>query len=260
MTLDIRARRAGEAVRASTRQVNPMTQLVELKRESDVRRRTRFTAATATALVLVVTAAWLLASQPWKGATGMGPATPRPTVSTVPAEPVTVGSKMRPAVTATVPRDWYVVCDCSYVELTTFGAPVITMIRLTQVFDPATGRAIAAPADYPGWLRTHPWLTLTAQRTVRVDGMQAAQLTLSVRPNATSRDPAQPMLRFARVAGPEVMQPYALHSPGDVLIETVLTVHGQRVLVSGFGGTTATPQDVRNVQRGMDEFLASIRT
>jgi predicted YcjX-like family ATPase len=67
------------------------------------------------------------------------------------------------------------------------------------------------------------------------------------------------MLRFASVAGSEVLQPYALHAPGDVFTETLLTVHGQRVLVSAFGGTTGTPQDVQDVQQALDQFLASIR-
>jgi len=259
MTLDMRARRAGDAVRASVREVNPMTELLELQRESDLRGRARSAVVMATAAVLVVTAAWLVAVQPWKGA-GVGPASPQPTVSTSPAAPVIVGSKLRPALTATVPPDWFVVCDCSYVEMAGFDTPVITVSPLTQVFDPATGRGTAAPADYVGWLRAHPWLTLVSQRTVSVDGIEAPQLTLSVRQSATSTDPAQPFLRFASVAGPEVVQPYALQSPGDVFTETVLTLHGKRLLVRAFGGTTATPQDVETVQKALSGFLASIRT
>jgi hypothetical protein len=259
MTLDMRARRAGDAVRASTREVNPMAHLAELQRESDLRTRARSAVAMTAAAVLVVTAAWLVATQPWR-TTGIGPATPRPTGWTSPAGPVTVGSQLRPSLTATAPRDWFVVCDCSYVELTAFGSPVITVSPLTQVFDPATGRGIAAPADYMGWLRAHPWLSVISQRTVRVAGIEAPQLTVSVRQSATSADPAQPMLRFARVAGPEVMQPFALQSPGDVFTETVLTVHGQRLLVRAFGGTTTTPQDVQDVQQALAGFLASIRT
>lgn len=260
MSLDTRARQAGAAVRASTRTVDPIAQLVALKRESQARRRTRSALAAATAVVVAITSVWLLSSQVWKRATSIAPATPRPTTSVAPAAPATVGSKLQPAVTATVPRDWTVVCDCSYVELTTFGAPVITMVRLTQVFDPATGRAVAAPADYPGWLRTHPWLTVVARRTVRVAGTEAPQLTVSVRPDAVSTDPAQPLLRFARVGGSELLQPYALHAPGDLVTDTVLSVHGQRVLVSAFGGTTTTPDDERQVQQALAEFLASIRT
>lgn len=260
MTLDTRARQAGDAVHASAGHVNPIAQLVELKREADVRRRMRSAVATTTAVVLVVLSIWLISSQPWNRSTSIAPATPRPSASATPAGSVTVGSALQPGLTATVPPGWTVVCDCAYVELTTFGAPVITMVRLTQVFDPATGRATTAPADYPGWLRTHPWLSVLTQRTVRVDGMQAPQLTVSVRPDARSGDPAEPLLRFARVAGPDVLQPYALHAPGDIFTDTVLTLHGQRVLVTAFGGTTTTPQDEREVQQALATFLASVRS
>ncbi len=75
MSIDTRARRAADGVHASARGVNPMTQLVELKREVKTRQRTGMI-VTAAVVLLIVVGTWA-ASTKWLGtddaATPAGP-------------------------------------------------------------------------------------------------------------------------------------------------------------------------------------------
>lgn len=61
MSVDTRARRAADGVRASARGVNPMTQLAQLKREDKTRRRAAAVVAVAVVGATAVLGGWLVA-------------------------------------------------------------------------------------------------------------------------------------------------------------------------------------------------------
>jgi len=71
MTIDTRAQRAADAVHASARGVDPMTQIIELKREVKTRQRTGMVATAAVVLALVVGA--LAVTTRWIGSDESAP-------------------------------------------------------------------------------------------------------------------------------------------------------------------------------------------
>jgi hypothetical protein len=53
--------------------------------------------------------------------------------------------------------------------------------RLREVYDPATGKAVPAPADILGWLRAHPDIDAGRPRPVRLAGLDGQVLDLTFR-------------------------------------------------------------------------------
>ena len=56
----------------------------------------------------------------------------------------------------------------------------LSFSRITEVFDPRTGRPTAAPFDLHGWMRRHPDLRVSARRPVTVSGVPGESFRVAV--------------------------------------------------------------------------------
>jgi hypothetical protein len=57
----------------------------------------------------------------------------------------------------------------------------LTFSRITDVYDPRTGRLTAAPADLYTWMRRHPDLRVSARESVTVAGVPGERFRIAVR-------------------------------------------------------------------------------
>ena len=173
MNLDTRARRAADGVRASTRRVDPMAQITELRHEDQTRRRAKTTAVVLGATLVVAGAGWFAVTQVG-GSSDSAPADPLSTPSAdsvVNLEPgPTVGTRMIPSLSATAPDSWGVFKNGQYVNLGGPGVMSGTAIEidgpLLQVSAKSNSDTSISPDEYASWLREHPSLTVLDDRMV----------------------------------------------------------------------------------------------
>ena len=243
MNLDTRARRAADAVRASTERLDPVAQMTDLRGEDRTRRRTSRTLAVLAGAVVVAGAGWLAGSQ-LGGSDGtesqpMSPpdavVSPEPDSSSATLVPgQTVGTRLQPQLVARAPDSWTVWKDGAFVWLDADGSEsTMTHIEISgpvvQVFDPDQKSGVPIPPEgYADWLRENPTLDVIDDRMVLVDGERFPQLTVTMADDAPGKQ-----FRLGRTDhDPIPREEWPDYNRGEVVTETVIELNGKTMLVS----------------------------
>jgi hypothetical protein len=264
MNLDIRAQRAADGVRTSTIGLNPMTALSDLKQENTNRRRARAAGLAGTLAVVVALGAWLVTGPRNGAAPTPGPLT---SSSTSPSQVATetrgdggtaVGLELRPTLPSVVPQGWTISCDCGFVWLARPDGPVIEVSSaLVAASDPVTGKDLAPPRDLAAWLHAHPWLTVTSDTTVLVDGKPARKITFTATSNLPTSPTSDGLHRLMKASGIPQGQPWFVAEAGKSGTWVILPAgHGYQ-LVTAFGAEDAAQK--AELAKGLSDYLASIR-
>jgi hypothetical protein len=253
MSIDTRARRAADGARASVTGVNPMAALTELKQTDTTRRRHRGVALAASAAVVAAFALWIGVGM--RGAPSSAPpAAPAPSPSVDTRE--IVGTGLVPGMQARVPVGWDVESDAGNVWLAKDGLVIQSLSTIDAVADPATDKVTPVPADLAAWLRSHPWLGVTAERSVEVDGQQADLLTFATNYTARSAGSDPTFLRLARATQIPTGNAWTVADPGTEITWVIVPRADGDQLVLAFGATT--PELKAELASALDEYLASI--
>jgi hypothetical protein len=220
-----------------------MAQLTELHKRDTVRRRQSIAVALGLLVLVLVGTGWAVAAG-IRDHSGAIPAAPPPPSSAGPAFGSLPGTSMGRAllepITAYAPSGWSVLADETVVwaasDEANQGVVIVIGGPVLKVWDEPSGKAVRAPADYAGWLRTRPGLTVLEDTTVTVDGHEFPQLTMRVAQDAVYSSDSMGV-RIGYLDG-GLGEPWAVQRRGTTFTETVLTVKGKTMLVRAFGATS----------------------
>lgn len=187
MSLDTRARRAADGVRASVTGVNPMTTLEDLKQTDQTRRRGGAVAAVVALALVVAGGTWYAVGM--RNPAHNGGANPVSSMSPSPTDvrPI-VGTHLVPGIVARVPALWTVVNDSETLWLNHgSGASFEVSGPIVKAIDPVSQKVVGAPSDYHAWLVTHPWVQVVSDDIVTVDGIVTHVTRYILQPPASAK-------------------------------------------------------------------------